>query len=85
MNSIINHILIPMPHMQDPYFNRSVVFMCEHNKDGAMGLIVNKPFSDPALKELFDSFYDEFSFKLIDHMLSFFTIYIIYLCRNFLK
>ena len=59
MNSIINHILIPMPHMQDPYFNRSVVFMCEHNKDGAMGLIVNKPFSDPALKELFDSFYDD--------------------------
>ena len=45
--------------MQDPYFNRSVVFMCEHNKDGAMGLIVNKPFSDPALKELFDSFYDD--------------------------
>ena len=59
MNSIINHILIPMPHMQDPYFNRSVVFMCEHNKDGAMGLIVNKPFSDPTLKELFDSFYDD--------------------------
>ena len=59
MNSIINHILLPMPHMQDPYFNRSVVFMCEHNKDGAMGLIVNKPFSDPTLKELFDSFYDD--------------------------
>ena len=61
MNSIINHILLPMPHMQDPYFNRSVVFMCEHNKDGAMGLIVNKPFSAPALKALFDSFYDDTS------------------------
>jgi len=48
-----------MPHMQDPYFNRAVVFMCEHDKEGAMGLIVNKPFSDPTLKELFDSFYDD--------------------------
>ncbi|MDP6338704.1 MAG: YqgE/AlgH family protein [Candidatus Marinimicrobia bacterium] len=59
MNSIINHILISMPHMQDPYFNRSVIFMCEHDKDGAMGLIVNKPFKDPTLKQLFDSFYDD--------------------------
>jgi|TARA_B100000035_G_scaffold155261_1_gene132236 putative transcriptional regulator len=33
--------------------------MCEHDKDGAMGLIVNKPFKDPTLKQLFDSFYDD--------------------------
>jgi putative transcriptional regulator len=48
-----------MPHMQDPYFNRSVLFMCEHDKDGAMGLIVNKPFKDPTLKQLFETFYDD--------------------------
>jgi len=59
MNSIINHILISMPHMQDPYFNRSVLLMCEHDKDGAIGLIVNKPFKDPTLKQLFDTFYDD--------------------------
>lgn len=28
---------------QDPVFRRSVVYICEHNEDGAMGLIVNKP------------------------------------------
>ena len=46
MNSIINHILISMPHMNDPYFKKSVIFMCEHDKNGAMGLIINKPFND---------------------------------------
>ena len=35
-----------MPHMQDPYFNRSVIYMCELNKKGAMGLIINKPFKE---------------------------------------
>ena len=59
MHSIINHILISMPHMQDPYFNRSVIYMCELNKNGAMGLIINKPFKDPILKKNFENFYDE--------------------------
>ena len=59
MNSIINHILISMPHMQDPYFNRSVIYMCELNKNGAMGLIINKPFKDSILKKNFENFYDE--------------------------
>ena len=34
MNSIKNHILIAMPHMDSPYFKESVIFMCEHNNDG---------------------------------------------------
>ena len=59
MHSIINHILISMPHMQDTYFNRSVIYMCELNKNGAMGLIINKPFKDSILKKNFENFYDE--------------------------
>ena len=35
-------ILIAMPGMGDPRFEHSVVFVCSHNDDGAMGLIVNK-------------------------------------------
>ena len=58
MNSIINHILISMPHMQDPFFGNSVVFMCEHDAKGAMGLIVNKPFRDPELKDTFDQIFE---------------------------
>ncbi len=36
-------LLIAMPGMGDPRFEKSVVFMCAHSAEGAMGLIVNKP------------------------------------------
>ena len=35
-------ILIAMPGMQDPRFHRSLVYLCAHSHDGAMGIIVNK-------------------------------------------
>jgi putative transcriptional regulator len=38
-----HHFLIAMPSLQDPLFKRSVIYICEHNEDGAMGLIINKP------------------------------------------
>lgn len=47
------HILISMPHLTDPYFGRSLVFICEHDEDGAMGLIVNKSFEDEAVQKIF--------------------------------
>ena len=52
MNSIINHILISMPHINDSLFGNSVIFMCEHDKKGAMGLIINKRFEKNELTEL---------------------------------
>jgi len=45
--------------MQDPYFGRSVIFICEHNEDGALGFIVNKPFETPELQELFADFFTQ--------------------------
>src|SRR5215472_18835595 len=45
-------LLIPMPGMPDPRFERSVVFMCVHSENGAMGLIVNKPFAGLGFAEL---------------------------------
>lgn len=45
-------LLIAMPGMGDPRFERSVVFMCSHGDDGAMGLIVNKPAEDVHLVDL---------------------------------
>ena len=36
-------LLIAMPGMGDPRFEKSVVFMCAHSDDGALGLIINKP------------------------------------------
>lgn len=38
-----NHFLIAMPSMLDPIFGGTVVYLCEHNADGALGLIINKP------------------------------------------
>ena len=52
MNSIINHVLISMPHINDSLFGNSVIFMCEHDKKGAMGLIINKRFEKNELTEL---------------------------------
>ena len=45
-------LLIAMPTMQDPRFARSVVYMCTHTKDGAMGLIINKRADNISFPEL---------------------------------
>lgn len=39
-------MLIAMPGMGDPRFEHSVILLCAHSDDGAMGLIVNKPSKD---------------------------------------
>jgi putative transcriptional regulator len=36
-------ILIAMPVMDDPRFERSVIYLCAHSPEGAMGIIVNRP------------------------------------------
>lgn len=41
-----HHFLIAMPALQDPLFRRSVVYICEHSEEGAMGLIINKPLEN---------------------------------------
>lgn len=46
-------ILIAMPGMQDPRFHRSLIYLCAHSADGAMGLIVNKRADNLKLKDLF--------------------------------
>ncbi|MEN3930354.1 YqgE/AlgH family protein [Microvirga sp. W0021] len=37
------HLLIAMPTMDDPRFERSVIYMCSHTDQGAMGIIINRP------------------------------------------
>jgi len=59
MNSLKNHILIAMPHMTDPYFGKSVIYVCEHTSEGTMGLVVNRPFMEPDLKKLFSEIYED--------------------------
>ncbi|WP_054674976.1 YqgE/AlgH family protein [Parasalinivibrio latis] len=40
-----NHFLVAMPGMTDPRFEQGVVYVCEHNDEGAMGLMINNPIS----------------------------------------
>jgi putative transcriptional regulator len=40
---LTNHFLIAMPNMADPHFSRSLTFICEHNDQGALGVVVNRP------------------------------------------
>jgi len=47
-------MLIAMPNVNDPRFERSVIFMCAHSADGAMGIIVNKPANGITLPNLFE-------------------------------
>lgn len=42
-NSLKNHFLVAMPNLDDPLFFQAVVFLCEYNDQGAMGIIINKP------------------------------------------
>ena len=39
---LTGQLLIAMPNMRDPRFARTVIFICAHNADGAMGLVVNR-------------------------------------------
>lgn len=41
--NLTNHFLIAMPNMVDPYFAKSLTFICEHNEQGALGVLVNRP------------------------------------------
>jgi putative transcriptional regulator len=47
-----NHFLIAMPALADPNFARSVTLLCQHDADGAMGLLVNR-LTDFTIGELF--------------------------------
>ena len=41
-----------MPAMADPRFAQTVVYMCAHNEEGAMGLVLNRPLARPSFTEL---------------------------------
>jgi len=41
--SLTNHFIIAMPSLNDPNFEQSVSYICEHNNEGAMGVVINHP------------------------------------------
>ena len=51
--NLTGHFLIAMPALEDPHFAKSVTYICEHNNDGAMGIVINRP-TDMTLNALFE-------------------------------
>jgi len=43
MSFFANHMLVALPGLQDQNFSRTVALICQHDGDGAMGVVVNRP------------------------------------------
>jgi len=52
MRSLEDHLLIAMPAMGDPNFNEAVAYICKHDQDGALGIVINKP-TDMVVSDVF--------------------------------
>ena len=51
--NLTHHFLIAMPNMEDPQFSKTLTYICEHNEQGALGLVINRP-TDMTLAQLLD-------------------------------
>ena len=45
-------LLISSPEISDGVFDKSIILICEHNANGAMGFILNKPLTDVSLEQI---------------------------------
>jgi putative transcriptional regulator len=69
--NLTDHFLIAMPAMEDPYFSKSLIYIAEHNDQGALGLIVNRPI-DMSLATLFKKIDVEFETETLANLPVFF-------------
>ena len=51
---LVGQLLIAMPGMRDPRFARSVVYICAHSAEGAMGLVINRVLDSLTFDELLE-------------------------------
>ncbi|MGE0223153.1 MAG: YqgE/AlgH family protein [Acetobacteraceae bacterium] len=49
---LTGQLLVAMPAMADPRFAQSVIFLCAHTQEGAMGLVLNRPIVKPTFEDL---------------------------------
>jgi putative transcriptional regulator len=49
---LTGQLLIAMPTMEDPRFAQSVIYLCAHTLEGAMGLVLNRPLQRPKFDDL---------------------------------
>ncbi len=60
--NLTGHFLIAMPAMTDPYFAKSVTYICEHNAEGAMGVVINRP-----IEMTLDTLFKQINVQIADH------------------
>ena len=65
--NLTNHFLIAMPGLADPNFYKTVTYICAHNEDGAMGIVINRPL-DLMLGDVFSQLSLEIHQDLIEAM-----------------
>ena len=53
-NGFVGQVLLAMPAMTDPRFERSVIYICAHNEDGAMGIVINKTLNSIDFRDLLE-------------------------------
>jgi len=51
---LTGQMLIAMPGMSDPRFDKSLILICAHSDEGAMGVTVNKPLPELSLADMLD-------------------------------
>ncbi len=64
--SLVGRFLVAAPSMPDQRFQKSVVFMCKHDQDGALGIIVNNAVDDLPLAQVYKQLGIEGAKKLAD-------------------
>jgi putative transcriptional regulator len=53
-NFLEGKLLIAMPGMADPHFEKSVIFMCAHSSEGAMGIMINRPVTGLSFHDMME-------------------------------
>ena len=51
---LTGQLLIAMPSMNTPHFAQTVIYICAHTSDGAMGIVLNRPLSSPSFDDLLE-------------------------------
>ncbi|GJL82280.1 MAG: UPF0301 protein [marine bacterium B5-7] len=52
--ALANHLLIAMPSMRDPNFERTVTLLCQHDENGSLGLVINRRIDEFSLADVLE-------------------------------
>ena len=68
-DNYVGQLLISMPNLNDPFFKKTVILICEFNEKSVLGLILNKPIVDIKFDSLLKNLKIFGDNKLIDHQI----------------